>query len=181
MARMLAHIPFRFALRSILAGLVPFGILACALPAAAQSQIVDITIHSAGLEHNLLGDPADQNVSIVLPAAYAQDSQRRFPVLYFLHGFSDSTPRHQSADLFAKALDPLIAAGAAQPFIIVLPNGINKYRGSFYINSPTMGNWEDFIVRGVVGYIDGHYRTLADPAHRVLAGHSMGGYGALTL
>lgn len=149
--------------------------------AYAQSQIVDVTVHSAGLEHNLLGDPADQNVSIVLPAAYAQDTTRRFPVLYFLHGYSDPTPRHQAADLFAKALDHLIAAGNAQPFIMVFPNAINKYRGSFYANSPTMGNWDDYIVRDVVGFTDSHYRTVADPAHRVLAGHSMGGYGALTL
>ena len=68
-----------------------------------------------------------------------------------------------------------------QPMIVVLPNGANKYRGSFYANSITMGNWEDFIVRDVVGYVDGHYRTLASPAHRGIAGHSMGGYGALTL
>src|ERR1035438_9067791 len=40
------------------------------------------------------------------------------------------------------------------------------------------GHWEDFIVRELVPYIDAHYRTLADPASRGLAGHSMGGYGA---
>jgi S-formylglutathione hydrolase len=161
----------------------PLLALVPALPLAAESasQIVDLTIHSPGLEHNLLGDPADQPVSILLPAAYQQDPHRRFAVLYFLHGYSDPTPRHQAAALFQSDLDRLIAAGAAQPFIVVFPNGINKYRGSFYANSSTTGNWDDFITRDVVGYVDSHYRTLANPAHRVLAGHSMGGYGALTL
>jgi enterochelin esterase-like enzyme len=181
MARMLDS-----SVRSALHGaLVP--ILACLLfgtlaqRAAAQSQIVDITLHSPGLEHNLLGDPADQNVSIVLPAAYAQDPERRFPVLYFLHGYSDPTPRHQAAELFAQSLDHLIAAGTAQPMIMVFPNGLNKYRGAFYANSSTTGNWEDYIVRDLVSYIDARYRTLAVPDHRAIVGHSMGGYGALTL
>jgi len=165
----------------LLLSLVVAGLAAAQTPEPPGSQIVDVTVHSPGLEHNLLGDSADQKVSIVLPAAYAQDSGRRFPVLYFLHGYSDPTPRHQAAALFRDDLDRLIAAGRAEPFIIVLPNGVNKYRGSFYVNSSTMGNWEDYIVRDVVGYVDAHYRTLADPAHRVIAGHSMGGFGALTL
>jgi len=149
--------------------------------AAAQSQIVDLTLHSRALEHNLLGDPADQPVSIALPAAYAQNPERRFPVLYFLHGYIDATTRHQAAELFAGALDRLIAAGQAQPFIMVFPNGINKLGGGFYANSSTTGNWDDYVTRDVVGYVDSHYRTLATPEHRAIAGHSMGGYGALTL
>lgn len=153
----------------------------CAI-ARAQSRIDDVTVHSAGLEHNLLGDPADQPVSIYLPDAYAREAQRRFPVLYFLHGYgAASGPKHASAEAFRAAMDPLIASGSVQPFIVVLPNGANKYRGAFYSNSSTLGDWEDFIVRDVVGYVDGHYRTLASPEHRGIAGHSMGGYGALTL
>ena len=149
--------------------------------AAAQSTVTDVKVHSPGLEHNRLGDPADQPVSIVLPAAYAQDAQRRFPVLYFLHGYSDPTPRHDAAEFVRSALDRQIAAGAAQPFIVVLPNGLNKYLGAFYANSSATGNWDDYVTRDVVQYVDAHYRTLADPAHRIIAGHSMGGYGALTL
>lgn len=149
--------------------------------AGAQSQVIDVTVHSAGLEHNLLGDPADQPVAIYLPDAYTREPERRFPVLYFLHGYSDPEPRHAAAEMFRSAMDKLIASGSAQPMIIVLPSGVNKYRGSFYANSATTGNWDDYIVRDVVGYIDGHYRTFADAAHRAIAGHSMGGYGALTL
>ena len=149
--------------------------------AIAQSQVVDVTVHSAGLEHNLLGDPADQPVSIYLPAAYFQQPQRRLPVLYFLHGYADPTPRHQAAEQFRKAMDQLLAKGSVQPLIVVLPNGINKYYGAFYANSTSTGQWDDYITRDVVGYTDRHYRTEADPEHRTIAGHSMGGYGALTL
>ena len=45
--------------------------------------------------------------------------------------------------------------------IIVVPNGKNKYLGSFYANSSSTGNWDDYVTRDVVTYIDAHYRTLA--------------------
>lgn len=149
--------------------------------AAAQSQLIMATVHSPGLEHNLLGDPADQPVAIYLPAAYAAQPDRRFPVLYFLHGYTDRTPRQQAGEDMQRAMDRAIAAGTAQPFIIVLPNGLNKYAGAFYTNSSTTGNWDDYITRDLVAYIDQHFRTQPDPAHRAISGHSMGGYGALTL
>jgi S-formylglutathione hydrolase FrmB len=149
--------------------------------AFAQSQVVDVTVHSAGLEHNLLGDPADQPVSIYLPDAYAHDTERRFPVLYFLHGYGGDPATHQNAEHFRAAMDKDIAAGTVKPMIVVLPNGSNKYHGAFYANSSTTGNWDDYIVKDVVGYVDSHYRTLASSDHRGLAGHSMGGFGTLTL
>jgi len=158
--------------------------LAFVLPssmALAQSQIVDVKVHSPGLEHNLLGDPADQPVSIYLPDAYARDTERRFPVLYFLHGYGGEPETHANAERFRAAMDKGIAAGTVKPMIVVLPNGSNKYHGAFYANSSTTGNWEDYIVKDVVGYVDNHYRTLGFAARRGLAGHSMGGFGALTL
>src|SRR5208283_3085656 len=117
--------------------------------ALAQSQVVDVTVHSPGLEHNLLGDPADQPVSVYLPEAYSKEPERRFPVLYFLHGYADPTPRHQAGELFRKAMDELLASRSVQPMIVVLPNGLNKYKGAFYANSSTTGNWEDYIVKDV--------------------------------
>jgi enterochelin esterase-like enzyme len=50
-----------------------------------------------------------------------------------------------------------------------------------YSNSITTGNWEDFVARELVGYIDSHYRTIAQKESRGLCGHSMGGYGALRI
>jgi enterochelin esterase-like enzyme len=155
-------------------------LIAIAPHLAAQSQIVNVTIHSPGLEHNLLGDPADQPVSIYLPEAYAKDAGKRFPVLVFLHGYTDRAPDRHAGE-FQSALDRLIASGTIQPMIVVLPNGLNKYLGAFYANSSTTGNWDDYIVHDVVGYVDKTYRTLAAAEHRGVAGHSMGGYGALTL
>src|SRR5215469_16326942 len=65
--------------------------------------------------------------------------------------------------------------------IFVTPNAFTRYQGSFYSNSVTTGNWEDYIVHELVPYIDSHYRTIPERASRGLAGHSMGGYGAIRL
>ena len=155
-------------------------LLACSF-AAAQSRLVEATIHSPGLEHNLLGDPADQPVGIYLPDAYTREPQRHFPVLYYLVGYSGRVSTHAAAESFRGFMDQCIAEGSVRPMIVVVSSGDNKYRGSFYVNSSTMGNWDDFIVRDVVGYVDAHYRTIASAEHRGIAGHSMGGFGALTL
>jgi S-formylglutathione hydrolase len=102
-------------------------------------------------------------------------------VLYFLHGYGDPTSRRESEEFFQKAMDHLIASGSVESMILVVPNGLNKYRGAFYANSSTTGNWDDYVTRDVVGYVDKNFRTLASVSHRGIAGHSMGGYGALTL
>ena len=54
-------------------------------------------------------------------------------------------------------------------------------KGSFYLNSPFTGNYEDYIVNDVIDYVDGSYRTLPEKQHRALMGVSMGGYGTLSI
>jgi len=137
-------------------------------------------VHSPALENNLLGDPADQDVALYLPAAYRSEPQRRFATIYFLQGFADK-PVKRVAEILQEHMDKLIASHAIEPMIVVAPNGLNRYFGSFYTNSDVTGNWEDYIVRDVVGYTDAHYRTLASAESRGISGHSMGGYGALML
>ena len=158
-----------------IAALVLFSALAF-----AQSEVVQVTIHSPALEHNHLGDPADQPASIYLPAAYKTEPQRRFAVIYFLHGYAD-TSSDKVGEILRPYLDKLIAAHAIEPMIVVAPNGVNKLFGSFYTNSPVAGNWDDYVTRDVVGYVDAHYRTLAAAESRGISGHSMGGYGSLML
>ena len=157
--------------------LLTIGILTSA---SVQSQVVDVKVHSPALEHNLLNDPTDQEVAIYLPAAYTNQPTRRFATLYFLHGFAD-TPVKKVAEILQLYMDELIASGSIEPMIVVVPNGVNRYFGSFYTNSEVTGNWEDYITRDVLTYVDSHYRTLAAPESRGISGHSMGGYGALML
>lgn len=153
--------------------------------AAAQGEYQRIKVHSQALEGNLSGDDPTRDVSVYLPPAYASEPQRRFPVLYFLHGFTDNDAQwfglqkhwinlHQILD------DAMSPAGSAQ-FIVVMPNAYTRFRGSMYSSSATTGDWERFVGTELVAYIDSHYRTLAKAESRGLAGHSMGGYGTIRI
>nr|MBA3646825.1 alpha/beta fold hydrolase [Gemmatimonadaceae bacterium] len=133
-----------------------------------------------------LGDSADRAVSIYLPPGYSASRARRFPVVYLLHGFGADNyttwiaGRLQNLNVRV-SMDSLIAAGKVGEMIIVMPSARNRYDGSFYANSPVTGNWEDFIVRDLVGFVDRHFRTIRSREARGLGGFSMGGYGALRL
>ena len=74
-----------------------------------------------------------------------------------------------------------IAANRFGEMIIVMPDQRTKWFGSFYVNSAATGNWADFTAKDLVSFIDKKYRTIAKVGGRGVAGHSMGGYGALTL
>jgi len=165
--------------RTEIAALLLCTLMNCTV-ALGQSQVLVEHVHSPGLEHNLLGDPADQEVAIYLPAAYREDPSRHFATIYFLHGFAD-TPVKRVAEIFQIYMDKLISAHSIEPMIVVAPNGLNRYFGSFYVNSPVTGNWDDYVTRDVVSFVDSHYRTIAAPEARGISGHSMGGYGSLML
>ncbi len=158
-------------------------IAALAQPGGGVTHTIEVSAPS--LRGNLLGDSARRAVSVYLPPEYSAQPGRRFPVIYLLHGFSADHKafiRGAYQDLNVRiSMDSLIAAGKAQPMIVVTPNARNLFDGSFYANSPTTGNWEDFVAKDLVRHIDSRYRTIAKPKSRGVAGHSMGGYGALNL
>ena len=145
-------------------------------------------VHAVSLEGNLLGDSPDRSVIVYLPPGYEKQVKVRYPVVYWLHGYDgngwNKPKTNTSTDSMSRlreAMDRAIAAGKARPMIIVMPDGNNKYGGGFYTNSAATGNWEDFITIELVKHIDAKYRTLPNVASRGIAGHSMGGYGAIKL
>src|SRR6266542_818461 len=152
----------------------------------AGGVIHTIEVRAPSLRKNLLGDPDHRAVSVYLPPSYAKNRGRRYPVLYLLHGFDGDnytawiTGRVQNLDVRI-SMDSLIRAGKSREMILVMPNARNRYDGSFYSNSPTTGNWEEFIARDLVRYVDSHFRTIRSHGARGIAGHSMGGYGSLRL
>jgi S-formylglutathione hydrolase FrmB len=153
-------------------------------PAAGASTgtVEHITVHGKALEGNLEGDSPDREVSVYLPPSYAGDQTRRYPVVYLLHGYGgrDDTFNGRLAKL-PESADRLAAAQGFSELIVVTPNAYSLHKGSMYSNSVTTGDWESFVAQDLVAYIDGHYRTLAKRMSRGLAGHSMGGYGAIRI
>ena len=161
----------------------------CMLAATAQKDrkgtVERIKVHGKLLEGNLEGDSPDRDVSVYLPASYKKDVKRRYPVIYFLHGFTDDDAKWYGFEKHWISMpaiaDKVLATGAAKEMIIVTPNAFTRYQGSMYSNSVTTGNWEDYIAKELVAYMDAHYRTLPDSKSRGLAGHSMGGYGTMRI
>src|SRR3954465_12676887 len=165
------------------------GVLAVQLSAQVQTEVPapvagakpvgveHIKIHGKSLEGNLEGDAVDRDVLVFLPPSYAKEKSRRYPVVYALHGYSIGAEQWSQEIHVPQTIEGAFAQGAKE-MIIVLPDSKTLHNGSMYSSSVTTGDFEQFIARDLVAYIDAHYRTIPNKASRGLVGHSMGGYGA---
>jgi enterochelin esterase-like enzyme len=147
------------------------------VPGAKPVKLDHIKIHGAALEGNLEGDDVDREVIVFLPPSYEKDKKRRYPVVYALHGYSIGAEQWSHEIHVPQTIEGAFAQGSKE-MIVVLPDSKTIYNGSMYSSSVTTGDFENFIARDVVAYIDAHYRTIPDRQSRGLVGHSMGGYGA---
>ena len=149
-----------------------------AVPTEALKSLNVLQIPAPSLENNLINEPTQRMIYVYLPPSYSDMPDKHYPVVYYLTGYGDS---NMIGFLLPNDMDTLIANGEINEMIVVVASGTNKLGGSFYVNSPVTGNWEDFIVKDVVGYVDSHFRTLAQVESRGIMGHSMGGFGALNI
>lgn len=113
--------------------------------------------------------------TIYLPADY-DHSQRTYPVVYLLHGYTDDNTGWLQFGEVNRYADKAIADGTIPPMIIVMPNGDS----SWYINSfDGKEKYEDFFVKEFMPSIEKTYRIKSQKRYRGIAGLSMGGYGTL--
>ena len=146
--------------------------------AGARPVAVDrVKVHAATLEGNLEGDAVDRDLLVFLPPSYAKEKKKRYPVVYALHGFFIGAEQWSHEIHVPQTIEGAFALGAKE-MIVVLPDSKTIHLGSMYSSSVTTGDFENFIARDVVAYVDAHYRTLPMRESRGLVGHSMGGYGA---
>ena len=147
------------------------------VPGAKAVTLKWLKVHSPAIAGNLEGDSPDRDVLVVLPPSYATSPGRRYPVIYALHGYSIG-----AAQWIKEIHVPQTAEGAftkgAREMILVFPDSKTVHNGSMYSSSVTTGDFETFISRDLVRFIDSNFRTLANRESRGLVGHSMGGYGA---
>jgi len=132
-------------------------------------------MESLKFESKLVGYPVEY--TIYLPADY-ETSNRSYPVLYLLHGYSDDETgwiQFGEANMIA---DKGVANGDYPPCIIVMPDG----KVSWYVNSfDGKDPWEDMFVKEFIPFIEEEYRIRPQKEIRAIAGLSMGGNGALLL
>lgn len=115
---------------------------------------------------------------VYTPPGYEKGGTRRYPVLYLVHGAGDSDDSWTSRGRAHYILDNLIASGKAVPMIVVMPAGHTVFKpgSDLFANNDFAAD----LVKDLIPLIDGRYRTLADPAHRAMAGLSMGGAHTLS-
>ena len=134
---------------------------------------------------------------VYLPPSYGA-GQRRYPVVYYLHGASGSESDWTAKGHIDATMDSLVAAGLPE-MIIVMPDGDDGWWTTWNaLNDPGCARdtsrresaasycvpwpkYDDYVARDLVAHVDSNYRTIADRAHRGVAGLSMGGYGAVSL
>ena len=147
------------------------------------AEVVRLPHRSAALRDNPLGDPAERDVLVVTPPGY-EGSGRRYPVVFWLAGFGS-----RGADLLAggvlgqglaERLTAAMRAGTVPEALVVLPDCSTRYGGSQYLDSPTCGRYQTYLVDELVPFVDARFRTLG-PGRRAVGGKSSGGYGALRL
>jgi hypothetical protein len=146
--------------------------------AADGGQVVQRELRGESLAHSLIGTNPARKLAVYLPAGY-KDSTQRYPVIYYLPNplakFDEDFYQGPARGL----LDRSIAAGAIGKTIFVAVDMATQLGCSWYVNSPVTGNWEDFMVREVVPYVDANFRTLSNRDSRGILGDFMGGYGAI--
>jgi len=169
---------------------LPFIALLCGAAGSLSAQpqhgtVERVVVHGKALEGNLEGDSPDRDVAVYLPPSYSTARKQRYPVVYMLHGFTDDVDHWWGVKKhfvsLPEVVDKALAGGKAREMIVVMPNAYTRYQGSMYSTSVTTGDWENFVASELVAYVDRHYRTIPNAASRGLAGHSMGGYGAMRI
>jgi S-formylglutathione hydrolase FrmB len=124
-----------------------------------------------------------QEAYVYLPSGYALHPQRRYPVLYLLHGFPGRPLALVETVRMGIIDDAMTALHRAQPLILVMPFGsTGTYSDKEWVNGASRGNgWSTFVARDVVRYVDSHFRTIPARASRAIGGLSEGGYGAIDI
>jgi S-formylglutathione hydrolase FrmB len=161
--------------------------------APTPSRVVTESFHSDALG-------VDKAVVVYLPRGYDSQPARRWPVFYYLHGLGGNETNWVHSGKLDAAADQLGLAA-----IVVMPDGDD----GFYVDSPApidydqcmkdgsglfgperephdttcvrTRNYETYIAKDLVGWVDGHYHTIARRDGRAIAGLSMGGFGAMEL
>lgn len=131
----------------------------------ARNQVDTISVFSTKMKKEVKS-------VVIIPKNYSK--KKTYPVVYLLHGYSDNYAKWVNTITRIKSL------ATEQQLIMVCPDGGFS---SWYFDSPidSTYQYESFIAKDLVTYVDQHYKTIADRKGRAITGLSMGGHGALYL
>lgn len=154
---------------SALAGVACAALLLAGAAGGARSRTVDTSYASVAIADRL-------HFEIYLPADY-RTSDRRYPVIYFLHGLPAATTSYTALSYVERALDAV-----GKPALLVIPQGARAGDSDpEYVDRGKGENWGTAIASELPRVVDARFRTIAGRSGRALIGESAGGYGAMHL
>jgi len=135
------------------------------------------------LKGNPLGDPHLRPLWVYLPPGYDDDPEHRYPSVYVIQGLTGQLDMWRNRSAFRKnfpeAVDEMFARGESPPCVLVWVDAWTSLGGAQFIDSPGTGRYHTYLCEEVIPWVDAHYRTLPEAAHRGITGKSSGGYGAM--
>jgi hypothetical protein len=140
----------------------------------------ELELESDALRGNRLDDPHVRPLWV-----YTPPDGRETPLtsIYLIQGLTGQIDMWRNRSAFRptvlELVDGLFAEEGCPPALVVFVDAWTSYGGSQFLDSPGVGNYHTYLCDEVVPFVDAHYRTLADAAHRGIAGKSSGGYGAM--
>src|SRR4051812_10063157 len=146
----------------------------------ATGTVSRVVVESLALKSNLLGDPSARAVDVYVPA---ECDGQGLPLLVDLVGFTSSGLSHTNWTAFREnlpeRLDRLIGEQHMPPVVVAFPDCFTRLGGNQYINSASMGAWEDFLLQEMLPAIEQRF-SCGGAGRRGVFGKSSGGYGAIT-
>ncbi|MFH1197802.1 MAG: alpha/beta hydrolase-fold protein [bacterium] len=115
----------------------------------------------------------ERHINVYVPAEYEQNPDRKYPVLYLVHGWGEDESGWSVQGHMANIMDGLIEAKKAVPMIVVMPSGDIKTNSDVRTAS---GDVTEIFAKDLIPFIDKTFRTYTDKEHRAMAGLSRGGF-----
>jgi enterochelin esterase-like enzyme len=138
-----------------------------------------IMVDSAVLKSNRLGDPTNRIVDVYVPHGHDGSG---LPLLVDLVGYTAGGPAHTAWKNFGEnvpeRLDRLIGDGQMPPVVVAFPDCFTRLGGNQYVDSPVMGNWEQFLISEMLPAVESQF-NCGGTGKRGVFGKSSGGFGAL--
>jgi S-formylglutathione hydrolase FrmB len=122
-----------------------------------------------------------KNIDVFLPSNYFIDTVS-YATIYYLHGGGGNQNEGNARATMYYAMHDQDTTIDSPPAIFVCPDAsCGPYLGSMYVNSELYGNYEDYVMQDVIGFVESNFRAKPDKNFRMISGFSMGGYGSASL
>lgn len=146
-------------------------------PAKHQPRVFPMPEQHLSFYSQVLGK--EKNFSIILPKSYNTEPNRRYPIVYLLHGFGENDWEWANINvaMIIECITEAVAGGEAAEMIIVKPNATEYNFG--YHNQPDW-KYADYFFNELMPTVEKQFRVIGDKGHRAIGGLSMGGGGSLT-